>query len=158
MRTGTPGLYSTMRGYYNRPQETAESLRDGWVATGDMGRFDAEGYLYLVDRKKDMVLSGGYNIYSKEVEAALQEHPDVVDVAVVGVPDPIYGEAVAAYIELRAGSSASAESIIEHCRDRIASYKKPRHVFFLPGLPRNSTGKILKTRLREMYTASISTN
>ncbi|WP_151446038.1 class I adenylate-forming enzyme family protein [Lacisediminimonas profundi] len=154
VRTGLPGLYSTMRGYYNRPKETAEAIHGGWVATGDMGRFDEEGYLYLVDRKKDMVLSGGYNIYSKEVEAALQEHPDVVDVAVVGVPDPMYGEAVAAYIELRPGSTVDEQAIVDHCRDRIASYKKPKHVFFLPGLPRNSTGKILKTRLRELYAQS----
>ncbi|MDO8300964.1 class I adenylate-forming enzyme family protein [Lacisediminimonas sp.] len=153
VRSGVPGLYSTMRGYLNRPQETAETIRDGWLATGDMGRFDAEGFLYLVDRKKDMVLSGGYNIYSKEVEAALYEHPDIVDAAVIGVPDPVFGEAVAAYVELRAGAAADAEAIIAHCRDRIASYKKPRHVFFLPGLPRNTTGKVLKTRLREMYQA-----
>ena len=155
VRTGVPGLFSTMRGYYNRPAETAETIRNGWVATGDMGRFDDDGYLYLVDRKKDMVLSGGYNIYSKEVEAALQEHPDVVDVAVIGVPDPIYGEAVTAYIELRTGSTATGDDLIEHCRDRIASYKKPRHVIFMGGLPRNSTGKVLKNQLRDHYAQSV---
>lgn len=153
VRSGVPGQYSTMRAYFNRPEETAETIRDGWLATGDMGRFDAEGYLYLVDRKKDMVLSGGYNIYSKEVEAALHEHPDIVDAAVIGVPDATYGEAVAAYVELRAGATADAQAIIEHCRERIASYKKPRYVFFLPGLPRNTTGKVLKTNLRDMYQA-----
>ena len=151
VRTGVPGLFSTMRCYFNLPKETAETIRDGWLATGDMGRFDEDGFLYLVDRKKDMVLSGGYNIYSKEVEAALYEHPDVVDAAVIGVPDPVFGEAVAAYLELRKGSTATEQELIDHCRDRIASYKKPRYVFFLPGLPRNTTGKVLKTALREMY-------
>jgi long-chain acyl-CoA synthetase len=142
-----------MREYFRRPEDTAKTLRDGWVATGDMGRFDDGGYLYLMDRKKDMVLSGGYNIYSKEVELAIQSHPAVRDAAVIGVPDPLFGEAVAAYVELNDGARLEAQAIIDHCRESIASYKKPKHVFFVPALPRNSTGKVLKTQLRELYRA-----
>jgi len=153
VRSGQPGCYSTMREYFARPEDTARIVRDGWVATGDMGRFDAGRYLYLMDRKKDMVLSGGYNIYSKEVELALQSHPSVRDVAVVGVPDATFGEAVAAYVELNEGSQADAQALIDHCRELIASYKKPKHVFFVQSLPRNSTGKVLKTQLRELYRA-----
>jgi long-chain acyl-CoA synthetase len=151
VRSGPPGRYVTMRGYFNNPQADAETIKDGWVRTGDMGRFDDEGYLYIVDRKKDMVLSGGYNIYSKEVEAAILELPGVQDAAVVGVPDAVYGEAVAAFIELRAGATMDAERVIEHCKQHIASYKKPKHVRFVDGLPRNSTGKVLKYSLRENF-------
>jgi long-chain acyl-CoA synthetase len=151
VRSGPPGRYVTMRGYFNNPQADAETIRDGWVRTGDLGRFDAEGYLYIVDRKKDMVLSGGYNIYSKEVEAAILELPGVHDAAVVGVPDPVYGEAVAAFVELQPGARVDAERVIAHCRERIAGYKKPKHVRFVDSLPRNSTGKVLKYALREQF-------
>lgn len=153
VRSGRPGLYSSMREYFKQPKETADNIRDGWVTTGDMGRFDEAGYLYLVDRKKDMVLSGGYNIYCKEVELAIQTAPGVADVAVFGVPDPVFGEAVVAYIELEKGADADAQVIIDHCRERMASYKKPKHVFFLPSLPRNSIGKVLKNTLREQFRA-----
>ncbi len=148
VRSGAPGRYLTMREYFNNPQANAEAFKDGWFLTGDMGRFDEDGYLYIVDRKKDMVLSGGYNIYSKEVEAAIIELPGVQSVAVVGVPDAIYGESVAAFIELQQGSDLSAERVIEHCRERLASYKKPKHVRFVDALPRNSSGKILKFALQ----------
>jgi long-chain acyl-CoA synthetase len=151
VRSGPAGGYLTMRAYFNNPQATAETIEDGWVRTGDLGRFDAEGYLYIVDRKKDMVLSGGYNIYSKEVEAAILDLPEVQDVAVVGVPDALYGEAVAAFVETRPGAALTAERVIEHCRERIASYKKPRHVCFVDSLPRSSTGKVLKYQLREAF-------
>jgi long-chain acyl-CoA synthetase len=153
VRSGMPGCFSTMREYFGRPDATAETLRDGWVATGDVGRFDVDGYLYLMDRKKDMVLSGGYNIYSKEVELALQSHPSVADVAVIGVPDPTFGEAVAAYIELQPGAEPDANALIAHCRELIASYKKPKHVVFVQSLPRTSTGKVLKGELRERFSA-----
>ncbi len=156
VRSGPPGLFSTMRGYFRRPEATAQALRDGWLATGDMGRFDADGYLYMVDRKKDMVLSGGYNIYSKEVEMALVAHPAVADAAVIGVPDATYGEAVAAYVELAAGMQASPQALIEHCREHIASYKKPRYVFLVPALPRNGMGKVLKAPLRERAAADVA--
>jgi long-chain acyl-CoA synthetase len=149
VRTGAPGNFLTMRGYYKRPEETAKTIVDGWVHTGDMARFDDEGYMYIVDRKKDMVLSGGFNIYTKEVEQVLLEHAAVLDVAVVGVPDPIYGEAVTAFVELRPGTKLDAAGLIEHCRERIAGYKKPKHVFFVEALPRNALGKVLKVPLRE---------
>lgn len=148
VRTGIPGRFTTMRGYYNRPDETAATIVDGWVRTGDMARIDEQGYFYIVDRKKDMVISGGFNIYTKEVEQVLIEHPAIADVAVVGVPDPIYGEAVAAFIEVHPGSDISASDVAEHCKSRIASYKKPKHMFFVEALPRNALGKVLKTELR----------
>ena len=150
VRAGAPGRYTTLRAYYNRPQETAAAIRDGWFCTGDLARRDAEGYLYIVDRKKDMVLSGGFNIYTKEVEQALLSHEAVADAAVIGVPDAVYGEAVAAFVELKPGAAASAETLIEHCRTLIAGYKKPKHVFFVDALPRNALGKALKNELRRM--------
>ncbi len=153
VRTGEPGRYLTMRCYFNKPKETAETIRDGWVATGDMARMEPDGHLYIMDRKKDMVLSGGYNIYSKEVELVLQQHPAVQDAAVIGVPDAVYGESVAAFVELRPGMQASAGEIVAHCRDRIAGYKKPKHVRFLAVLPRNSTGKVQKFELRKAFAA-----
>ncbi len=150
VRAGAPGRYITLRAYYNRPQETAAAIRDGWIYTGDLARRDAEGYLYIVDRKKDMVLSGGFNIYTKEVEQALVLHEAVADAAVIGVPDAVYGEAVAAFVETKPGAAASAEALIEHCRTLIAGYKKPKHVFFIDVLPRNALGKALKNELRRM--------
>ncbi|MDP3939746.1 MAG: AMP-binding protein [Deltaproteobacteria bacterium] len=154
VRSGEPGRFLTLRGYWGQPAETAAALHDGWFATGDMGRMDANGFLYIVDRKKDMVLSGGYNIYSKEVELAILEHPSVLDVAVVGVPDAVYGEAVAAFVELKPGAALTEEQLVAHCRDRIAGYKKPRHVRFVGQLPRNSVGKIIKYKLREELAAA----
>ncbi|ARP82217.1 AMP-dependent synthetase [Bordetella genomosp. 8] len=155
VRAGEAGRFTTMRGYFGRPEATAETIVEGWVHTGDMGRFDSDGYLYIVDRKKDMVLSGGFNIYTKEVEQALAEHPAVADVAVVGVPDSIYGEAVAAFIELRPDAALTVEAIQAHARERIASYKKPKHVFFVETLPRSGVGKVLKRDLREMALARL---
>jgi len=148
VRSGEPGRWMTMRGYYNNPEATAEALRDGWMYTGDMGRFDGDGFLYIVDRKKDMILSGALNIYSKEVEKAILAHESVRDVAVIGMPDATFGEAVAAFVELRPGKTATESEIIEHCRELIASYKKPKRVFF-ETLPRNAQGKVLKHELRE---------
>ena len=156
VRSGEPGRFVTMRGYFNKPKETAETFRDGWMATGDLGRVDAEGYYYIVDRKKDMVLSGGYNIYSREVELAIASHPAVNEVAVAGVPDPVYGEAVSAWIVLKAGASASEDEIVEHCRPLIAGYKKPKYVHFMKELPRTSSGKVLKFRLRETFVETAS--
>jgi long-chain acyl-CoA synthetase len=155
VRAGPPGRFTTMRGYYNRPQETAATIVNGWVHTGDMARFDADGYLYIVDRKKDMVLSGGFNIYTKEVEQALLEHPAVQDAAVVGVPDEIFGEAVVAFIETQPGQTITKADLAEHTKSRIASYKKPKHVFFVDSLPRNPLGKILKNELRERALARV---
>ncbi|MGO4331109.1 MULTISPECIES: class I adenylate-forming enzyme family protein [unclassified Cupriavidus] len=156
VRSGEAGRFTTMKGYFGRPEATAATIVDGWVHTGDMGRFDADGYLYIVDRKKDMVLSGGFNIYTKEVEQVLAEHPDVADAAVVGVPDDIFGEAVAAFIERHPGRALSVDAIQEHTKSRIASYKKPRHVFFVDALPRNGVGKVLKADLREIALARLA--
>jgi long-chain acyl-CoA synthetase len=154
VRSGPAGCYVTMRGYFNNPQATSDAIRDGWVRTGDLGRFDEDGYLYIVDRKKDMVLSGGYNIYCKEVEAVIINLDGVQDAAVVGVPDELFGEAVAVFVELSPGAAMNADQVIDHCRESIASYKKPKHVRFVASLPRNSMGKVLKFELRRQFEAT----
>lgn len=141
-------------GYWNAPQLTAEAARDGWLHTGDMGRFDCRGYLHLVDRKKFMIVSGGYNIYPVEVENALAQHPAVKEVAVVGVPDPRWGEAVKAVVTLRPGQQASEAGLLEFCRDRIASYKAPKSIELVDDFPRNAVGKLDKRTLRERYWAN----
>lgn len=153
VRAGVPGRFTTMRAYYNRPEDTAATIRDGWVATGDLAREDDDGYLYIVDRKRDMVISGGFNIYTKEVEQALAAHPAVAECAVIGVPDELYGEAVAAFVELLPGARATPELLVEHCRPLIAGYKKPKHVFLVDALPRNALGKTLKAELRRLADA-----
>jgi long-chain acyl-CoA synthetase len=150
VRSGTPGQFTTMKMYYNRPRETAETIENGWIKTGDLGRFDAEGYLYIVDRKKDMILSGGFNIYTKEVEQALLAHPDIADAAVIGIPDEIFGESVVAFVQARSGVELAAESVQEFTKSKIASYKKPKHVFFVQDFPRNALGKVLKVELRKV--------
>lgn len=144
---------NVMRGYHNRPDETAQALRGGWFHTGDVGRVDAEGYLYLLDRKKDMVITGGENVYSSEVEAALYQHPAVHECAVIGVPDERYGEALLAAVVPAPGAALSESDLIEHCRGRIGGYKIPRRFAFLDALPKSTMGKILKTELRRVYGA-----
>ena len=142
---------NVMKGYWKMPRETEEALKDGWFHTGDLGRMDDEGYLYVVDRKKDMIISGAENIYSAEVENVLSSHPAVLEVAVIGVPDDQWGESVKAIVALREGMSATEEELIEYCKKNLASYKKPKSVDFMKALPRNVMGKILKTELREKY-------
>jgi long-chain acyl-CoA synthetase len=149
VRSGMPGSFLTMRAYFNKPHETADAIKQGWFYTGDMGKLDADSYLHLVDRKKDMVLSGGYNIYSKEVELTILRCEGVKDVAVIGVPDCNFGEAVVAVIERSSNEEMSSDDVIQFCRSNLASYKKPKHVFFLDSLPRTSTGKVLKAELRK---------
>jgi acyl-CoA synthetase (AMP-forming)/AMP-acid ligase II len=139
------------KGYLNLPEENARAFRDGWFHTGDVGRFDDEGFMYLVDRKKDMIITGGENVYTLEVEAAIYQHPDVSECAVVGVPDDKYGEALFAAIVPQPGKTLTAEVIIEHCRSRIGGYKIPRQFAFLPEMPKSAMGKILKTELRKTY-------
>ncbi|HYD69007.1 class I adenylate-forming enzyme family protein [Azospirillum sp.] len=157
VRSGRPGAFTIMKGYFNRPEDTARALAGGWFHTGDMARVDGDGYVHIVDRKKDMILSGGFNIYSKEVELAIVEVAGVADAAVVGVPDPVYGEAVAAFVEAdAAGTPPTAEQIIAHCRDAIASYKKPKHVFFVDALPRNAVGKVMKHQLADLARARLA--
>jgi len=140
---------TVMKGYWNQPEETALALRGGWMHTGDAGYLDEDGFLYLVDRLKDMIISGGENIYSAEVELAILEHPDVMECAVIGVPHPRWGEAVHAIIVRRAHATIAQEQVLAHCRARIAGYKCPKTVEFLTeALPRSPTGKIRKTELR----------
>jgi acyl-CoA synthetase (AMP-forming)/AMP-acid ligase II len=140
-----------MAGYWNRPEATSETLRGGWLHTGDLGMMDERSYIYLLDRKKDMVISGGNNIYPREIEEVLLKHPAVYEVAVIGVPDPFWGESVKAVVALRPGSIVTDEELIAFCQESLASYKKPRTVEFIPQLPKNAYGKILKRELREQY-------
>ena len=149
VRCGKPGEITMMREYFHRPEDTNNTFVDGWVRTGDMARMDRDGYLYFVDRLKDMIVSGGLNIYSVEVEDALRAHPGVSETAVIGVPDAEFGEAVMAYVVPTDEQPPSAETLIDHCRNEIASYKKPRYVKFVDALPRNSAGKVAKHQLRE---------
>ena len=138
-------------GYWNNPEATKEALRDGWFHTGDMARRDADGYISIVDRKKDMVLVSGFNVYPVEVENVLFRHPDVADAAVIGVPDPYQGESVKAVVVPRAGTRPSEEQIIQFLRERLASFKVPRSVTFVDAIPKNRTGKVLKRVLRERF-------
>jgi len=139
--------------YWNLPEATAEALRGGWLHTGDAGRMDADGYVYIEDRVKDMIVSGGENIYPREVENVLFAHPAVADAAVIGVPDAKWGETVKAILQLKPGASATEEEIIEFCRGKLAGYKLPRSADFVATIPRNASGKVLKRELREKYWA-----
>ncbi len=137
--------------YFNKPEATERSKRDGFFSVGDIAYRDAEGYYYICDRKIDMIISGGVNIYPAEIEAVLTAHPAVADVAVIGVPDPLWGESVKAVVELRKGANATAEELIAFCTERIADYKRPRSVDFVAEIPRNPTGKLLKANIRAPY-------
>ncbi len=140
---------SVIAGYWNNPDETANAIRDGWFHTGDLGYLDEDRYLFVVDRKKDMVISGGMNIYSKEIESVLYRHPAVLEAAVIGLPDEEWGEIVTAVIALKPGREASERELVDLCRTSLAGYKKPRKILFLDELPKNPSGKILKRVLRE---------
>lgn len=140
-----------MQGYWNRPEATEQALAGGWLHTGDAGRLDAEGFLYIEDRVKDMIISGAENIYPREVENTLFEHPAVADAAVIGVPDEKWGETVKAVVVLRDGQNVEAEELITFCRNKIAHFKCPHSVDFVAELPRNPSGKVLKKDLREPY-------
>ncbi len=142
---------NVMKGYWNQRELTREVLKDGWYFTGDIGRIDELGYLFIADRKKDMIISGGENIYPIEIENVLFQHPAVADVAVIGVPDDKWGEAVKALVVLRQGVEASESELIEFCNSRLASFKKPRSVTFESALPRSAAGKLLKRELRQKY-------
>jgi acyl-CoA synthetase (AMP-forming)/AMP-acid ligase II len=140
-----------LRGYWNDRLATAEALRDGWMHSGDMGRFDADGFLYIVDRKKDMIISGGENIYCREIEDVLLLHAGVAEAAVIGVPDPRWGETVHAVIVVRADATPTADEIIAHCRAHLASFKKPTGVTFVAEIPKLATGKHDKPGLRQRH-------
>jgi fatty-acyl-CoA synthase len=135
-------------GYWNRPDATAEAIEDGWFRSGDLGCVDADGFLTIVDRAKDMFVSGGENVYPAEIEDVLHAHPDVIEAAVVGVPDERWGEVCAAFVVLREGASASGDDLRDHCRERLAHFKVPRSVTFVDELPRSSMGKVRKDELR----------
>ncbi|USK68550.1 long-chain-fatty-acid--CoA ligase [Peribacillus asahii] len=140
---------NVMRGYLNMPEATAEALIDGWLYTGDLARMDEEGYIYIVDRKKDIIIVGGYNVYPREVEEVLYQHPSIVEASVVGVPDEGYGESVKAYVVVK-DKQLTIDDILHFCQDKLVKYKLPRQVEFLKELPKNSTGKILRRELRQL--------
>jgi fatty-acyl-CoA synthase len=140
-----------MKGYWNLPDASEKALRGGWMHTGDAARMDEDGYVYIQDRIKDMIVTGGENVYPREVENALFAHPAVADVAVIGIPDPKFGEAILAFVVLREGHSVAADELIAFARARIAGYKVPRKIEVLDALPRNASGKVLKKDLREPY-------
>jgi acyl-CoA synthetase (AMP-forming)/AMP-acid ligase II len=139
-----------MRGYWNLPEASAEALRDGWMHS-DAAVMDDEGFVYIQDRVKDMIVSGGENVYPREIEDVLFRHPAVADAAVIGVPDAQWGEVVKAIVVLRPGASATEPELVEFCRGQLASYKRPRSVDFIAELPRNPSGKVLKKDLREPF-------
>jgi acyl-CoA synthetase (AMP-forming)/AMP-acid ligase II len=142
-----------MKGYYKDPGKTAETIVDGWLHTGDVGHLDAEGYLHITDRKKDMIISGGFNVYPSEVEQVIWAHPAVLDCAVIGVPDDKWGEAVKAVVELNAGQSVTADELIALCKEKLGSVKTPKSIDFIAALPRSTAGKVLKKELRKAYWA-----
>ncbi|MFQ6618919.1 MAG: class I adenylate-forming enzyme family protein, partial [Fidelibacterota bacterium] len=147
---------NVMVGYYKNPEATAETLRNGWLHTGDLGYVDEEGYFYIVGRKKEMIIRGGENIYPKEIEEVLYRHPKIAEAAVVGLPDKIWGEEVSAFIVLKLGESLSEEEVIAYCKEHLADYKCPQKVMFTGVFPKTATGKIQKGKLRELYSSSIT--
>jgi acyl-CoA synthetase (AMP-forming)/AMP-acid ligase II len=142
-----------MQGYYRDPELTAETIRDGWIHSSDMAKVDEEGYITILDRKKDMIISGGFNVYPSEVENVLYTHPAVFEACVLAVPDEKWGEAIKAVVVLKPGASATAEELIAHCEQSLSSFKKPRSVDFVPELPKNPNGKIAKRAIKDFYWA-----
>ena len=140
---------NVMQGYYKNPEATKEAIKNGWLYTGDMATVDEEGYYYIVDRKKDMIVSGGENIYPREIEEALFRNPAIADVAVVGIPDPTWGETVKAFIVPKEGKMINGQEVIDFCKSHLASYKKPRAIEFISSIPKNPSGKPLKRLLKE---------
>jgi long-chain acyl-CoA synthetase len=138
-----------MKGYWKMPEETARTVRDGWLYTGDIARMDEEGYCNILDIKKDMIIAGGFNIYPKDIDQILTEHPQVAEAVAVGFPDRYRGETVKAFVVLKPGQSATEEEILEFCRKNLARYKVPTRVEFRQGLPKSPSGKILRRMLRQ---------
>jgi long-chain acyl-CoA synthetase len=139
--------HNVMKGYWRRPEATAAAIRDGWFHTGDIGRVDGDGYFSIVDRKKDLIIRGGYNVYPREIEEVMHEHPAVAEVAVIGLPHPDLGEEVGAAVALKPGATASAEELRDHVKRQVAAYKYPRKVWIVDALPKNATGKIVKREI-----------
>ncbi len=146
-----------MKGYWNQPEETAETLRDGWLHTGDIAKMDEDGYLYIVERKKDLIIASGFNVYPREIEEVLYLHPAVLEAAAVGVTDPYRGESVKAFVVLKPGATATDREIIAFCRERLASFKAPRQIEFREELPKSQIGKILRRALRDEERAKAAT-
>jgi long-chain acyl-CoA synthetase len=146
--------HNVMKGYWNKPEATAEAIRDGWFRTGDMARVDSDGYYYIVDRKKDLIIRGGYNVYPREIEEVLHEHPAVAEVAVIGIAHPSLGEEVGAAVALKPGATATPEELRAFTRDRVAAYKYPRQVWLVDALPKGPTGKILRREVHAPEDAS----
>ena len=142
---------AVIKGFWRNPEETARTIEDGWFKTDDLGKMDEDRYLYIVDRKKDMIISGGENIYAKEIDDVLHSHPAIFEAAAIGVPDKDWGEAVKAVVVLKSGMTATEQEIIQFCKEKLASYKKPKSVDFVSELPKTASGKILKRELREKY-------
>ena len=140
-----------MKGYWNRPEATAETIRDGWLYTGDLATMDKDGFVYIQDRKKDMIISGGENVYPAEVENAISAHPGVADVAVIGMPSAKWGESAAAIVVPKPDAGVSGDDILDFCQTKLARFKQPKVVEFIDEIPRNPTGKILKRVLREQF-------
>ncbi|MEO0249769.1 MAG: AMP-binding protein, partial [candidate division WOR-3 bacterium] len=140
-----------LKEWWNKPEDTAETIRNGWVHTGDMGRYDEQGYIYIVDRKRDMICSGGENVYPREIEEILYQHPAVHEAAVFGIPDDYWVERVHAAIVLKPNMTATEKEIIDFCKAKLARYKAPKSVEFMQALPKTPSGKILKRELREKY-------
>jgi long-chain acyl-CoA synthetase len=140
-------------GYYKMPEETAKTIKDGWLYTGDIGTMDTDGYFYIVDRKKDMVIAGGYNIYPREIDEVLFEHPKVLEACAVGIPDPYRGETIKAFVVLKPGETLTEEEVIKYCGEKLAKYKVPKKVEFMASLPKSGVGKVLRKELRAMEMA-----
>ncbi|MBW2590209.1 MAG: AMP-binding protein [Deltaproteobacteria bacterium] len=139
-----------MKGYYKNPQETAAALKDGWFYLGDIGFMDEEGYLTIVDRKKDIIIAGGFNIYPQEIDEVLMGHPKILEAYTIGVSDPYRGETVKAYVVLMTGGTLSEEDVIAYCRKNLAAYKAPRSIVFIDELPKSAVGKILRREIKRM--------
>ncbi|HUN56304.1 MAG TPA: long-chain fatty acid--CoA ligase [Smithella sp.] len=142
-----PGV---MKGYWNRPAETAEAIRNGWLHTGDVGNADEDDYIYITDRKKDLIIRGGENIYPKEIENILYQHPEVLEAGVIGIPDPVYGESVKAFVVLKTSGAATEEDILNFCRERLPAFKRPTSIRLMESLPKSAVGKILRRELRNL--------
>ncbi len=142
---------ATMQEWWHKPDETSETVVDGWVHTGDMGRYDEKGYIYIVDRKRDMIVSGGENVFPREVEEILYQHPAVLEGTVIGIPDPYWVEKVHAVVVLKEGTDVTDQELIDFCKERPARFKAPKSVEFVDALPKSPAGKILKRQLREKY-------
>jgi long-chain acyl-CoA synthetase len=143
-----------LKGYYRNEEATATAFRNGWFHTGDIGYRDQDGFFYIVDRKSDMIIRGGENIYPREIDEVLYQHPAVATAATIGVPDPLYGEDVAAFVVLKEGKAASEAELIAHCREHLADYKSPKTIRIVESIPKGPTGKLLKRELAKQFQTS----